>query len=147
MQKGFKVMSEFVTKLVGVVFFSLLAIGLGVLFGYMFREILNENPEKGTVVQGDLENIPVEDTAPVPEIIDETANTSQVKYRVVVGNYANRQKALETADKLQSEGYAVYVPNQPPYKVQVGAFANKSNAEALKAEVMARGYKVEVLEY
>ncbi|MGE5557233.1 MAG: SPOR domain-containing protein [Bacillota bacterium] len=149
MQRGMKIMSEFVTKLVGVVFFSLLAIGLGVLFGYMFKEILNENPEKGTIVQGELENLPVDEEMTTPDKIvqPETPPLSAVKYRVLIGNYSRRDQALSIADKLLNQGYPVYVPNQAPYKVQVGAFANRTNAEALKTELVSKGYKPEILEY
>ncbi|MGI5854626.1 MAG: hypothetical protein ACOX8I_09950, partial [Bacillota bacterium] len=60
-KKGVKVVTDLLTKTVGLLFFSLLAIGLGVLFGVLFEGMLRENPENTAMIESDspvLETVP-----------------------------------------------------------------------------------------
>lgn len=150
-KKGFKVVGELLTKTVGLVFFSLLAIGLGVLFGVLFEGMLRENPEDTAIVQ--TQDSALETTPYTPDEETTTTGTQPVENqpttapgvmvvsKVLVGPFATYQEASKTADKLKTEGYPTYVVNKAPYAVQVGAFSNAANAENLKNELAGKGYK------
>lgn len=150
-KKGFKVVGELLTKTVGLVFFSLLAIGLGVLFGVLFEGMLRENPEDTAIVQTQDPVLETTPYAPEEELTTSegtpgesrpvTAPGVMVVSKVLVGPFATYQEASAAADKLKTDGYPTYVVNKAPYAVQVGAFSNSANAENLKNELAGKGYK------
>lgn len=158
-KKGFKVVGELLTKTVGLVFFSLLAIGLGVLFGVLFEGMLRNNPEDTTaIVQTDdstIETTPytpaqtnpgakqpaaTTTTAPVQNS-PSTASAVAVINKVMVGPFASYDEAAQAAEKLKGQGYPTYILSKAPYAVQVGAFSSEANAENLRAELASKGFK------
>lgn len=156
-KKGVKVVTDLLTKTVGLLFFSLLAIGLGVLFGVLFEGMLRENPENTAMIESDspvLETVPftedlslsssdyLESQAQAVQSEAKSASTIGVVSKVLVGPFNSYQEAAAAGAKLQSEGYPTYILSKVPYAVQVGAFSNATNAENLKAELIAKGYNV-----
>ena len=72
-----------------------------------------------------------------------TTPTTDIRYRVQVGAYADKANADRMAAKLKADGFNTYmVKFNGLYKVQTGAFAVKSNAEALANQLKAKGYDV-----
>lgn len=155
-RKGFKTLTNLLSKTAGLVFFSFLAISLGVVFGLLFEGWVKDQP--GTPVDSQMETVdlPVEnlDDVKLPAnqeqnsanttVIQETVPikpVADIKYKVRVGPYANRNEALSASKQLESLGYPVYVGNSAPFAVQVGAFATQANAEKLKKELTEIGYK------
>jgi cell division septation protein DedD len=163
--KGTKTITNLLSKTVGLIFFSFLAISLGVVFGLLFDGWVKDQP--GTPVgseNGSLQTIdlPADDktTATTDTTDKSTQNFSggddvltkpaenttlkpltTVKFKVRVGPYADRNQALAASTQLQSLGYPVYVGNTPPFAVQVGAFSTQINADKLKTELAGKGYK------
>jgi hypothetical protein len=154
-KKGVKTFSNLLSKTAGLVFFSFLAISLGVVFGLLFEGWVKDQP--GTPVGSEstnlqTTNLPTETTENI-KITDETAKKQptetltekpapQVKFKVRVGPYANRNEAVSASQQLETQGYPVYVGNNPPFAVQVGAFGAQGNADRLKTELTGKGYKV-----
>lgn len=164
--KGAKTITNLLSKTVGLIFFSFLAISLGVVFGLLFDGWVKDQP--GTPVgteNGTLQTVELTDDKN-PSTTDFTDNKTQnfsktdngltkpaadnnstlqpistVRFKVRVGPYADRNQALAASTQLQSLGYPVYVGNTPPYAVQVGAFATQVNADKLKSELAGKGYK------
>lgn len=161
--KGGKTITNLLSKTVGLIFFSFLAISLGVVFGLLFEGWVKEQPgtpvgsenstlqtvdlsdEKADTVTQDMVNTdlsqpvadnPLDNTAVQPVVT--------VKYKVRVGPYASRTQALAASTQLQSMGYPVFVGTTPPFTVQVGAFSAQNNAERLKNELVGKGYKVSI---
>lgn len=152
--KGLKTVTNLLSKTAGLVFFSFLAISLGVVFGLLFEGWVKDQPgtpvgtdsttletvdlpietidemDSGKKVVGKGDTVPVQPAAPV------------VHYKVRVGPYTNRSEALTVSQELQNLGYPVYVAPNPPYAVQVGAFGSQSNAERLQKDLTKAGYKV-----
>lgn len=162
--KGTKTITNLLSKTVGLIFFSFLAISLGVVFGLLFDGWVKDQP--GTPVGSENSNLQTVDftTDKTPTTTDTTDNTTQnlsssddvltkpadnttlkplttVKFKVRVGPYSNRDQALAASTQLQSLGYPVYVGNAPPFSVQVGAFATQVNADKLKTDLAGKGYK------
>ena len=159
------------SKTVGLIFFSFLAISLGVVFGLLFDGWVKDQP--GTPVGSDnnnLQTVDLTDKNPTTTDIteDNTGKTTKtiknnlpgsddsltktqdsttikpigtVKFKVRVGPYSNRNQALAASTQLNSLGYPVYVGKEPPFAVQVGAFATQANADKLKDELASKGYK------
>lgn len=164
--KSTKTITNLLSKTVGLIFFSFLAISLGVVFGLLFDGWVKDQP--GTPVgseSGALQTIelPSDKTPPATDSTEKIINPnlsggdnvlsnpkdtttlnpiSSVKFKVRVGPYASRDQALAASTQLQSLGYPVYVGNNPPFAVQVGAFATQVNADKLKSELTGKGYKV-----
>lgn len=153
--KGMKTLTQLLSKTAGLIFFSFLAISLGVVFGLLFEGWVKDQPgapvgSENTTLQtselpgetgdGTVANTTDDKTA-APGTVPAKPNVT-VKYRVKVGPYSSRNEALSASQQLQSLGYPVYVGNAAPYAVQVGAFATQSNAEKLKTELIGKGYKV-----
>jgi cell division septation protein DedD len=162
--KGTKTITNLLSKTVGLIFFSFLAISLGVVFGLLFDGWVKDQPgtpvgtennnlqtvdlpsEKQPAITGEentTKNLSSGDdslTKPVENLTVKPLTT--VKFKVRVGPYPNRDQALAASTQLQSLGYPVYVGNSPPFAVQVGAFATQTNADRLKNELTGRGYKV-----
>jgi hypothetical protein len=165
--KGAKTITNLLSKTVGLIFFSFLAISLGVVFGLLFDGWVKDQP--GTPVGSENSNLqtielPDDKTSTTMDTTDITDNLTQklpggddslmkpadntslkslstVKFKVRVGPYPNRNQALAASTQLQSLGYPVYVGNTPPFAVQVGAFATQVNADKLKTELAGKGYK------
>ncbi|TCL69321.1 sporulation related protein [Hydrogenispora ethanolica] len=155
--KGVKSLSNLLSKTAGLVFFSFLAISLGVVFGLLFEGWVKDQPGSPVGTENNLEtvNLPTETSENVNVPLDKNSTTSAVnnepavnpviptvKYKVRVGPYNSRNEALAASQQLQSLGYPVYVGNNPPFAVQVGAFGSQANADKLKSELTGKGYKV-----
>lgn len=153
-KKGVKVVTDLLTKTVGLLFFSLLAIGLGVLFGVLFEGMLRENPDDTALIESSnpvLETVPLTEDLTLSSTSDVEAQTVQSEAqsasaigavsKVLVGPFNSYQEAAAAGARLQSEGYPTYILSKVPYAVQVGAFSNPNNAENLKAELLAKGYE------
>ncbi len=160
--KGTKTITNLLSKTVGLIFFSFLAISLGVVFGLLFDGWVKDQP--GTPVGTENSNLQTidlpsekqpalgedenstktaknqlsnENSAVLPE-----NNQPTVKFKVRVGPYSSREQAVAASTQLQSLGYPVYVGNNPPFAVQVGAFAAQANADRVKTDLTGKGYKV-----
>ncbi len=152
-RKGMQVIKDVASKTAGLVFFSLLAIALGVVFGVMFERWVGG--EAGTPTASEIETPVEEVTLPAENVTSEAPVTggadtapaqgaTTVKYRVRVGPYPDYAQASKAADVLRAEGYPIYLANRAPFLVQVGAFANKDNALSLKEQLAQKGYNVAV---
>ena len=144
--KGLKSLTNLLSKTAGLVFFSFLAISLGVVFGLLFEGWVKDQP--GTPVGSEsstLQTIDLPADSSLPKTtLDSSGKTDAVteinaikpsvivRYKVRVGPYTNRNDALAASQQLQTIGYPVYVGNNPPYVVQVGAFSSQSNADHLQ---------------
>lgn len=161
--KSGKTITNMLSKTVGLIFFSFLAISLGVVFGLLFEGWVKEQPgtpvgsENSTLQTVDLSNQTADEVTQdtvTPDLSQSVANDTSdnpvvqpsvtVKYKVRVGPYANRTQALAASTQLQSLGYPVFVGTNPPFNVQVGAFSAQNNAERLKNELVSKGYKVSI---
>ena len=152
-RKGMQVIKDVASKTAGLVFFSLLAIALGVVFGVMFERWVGGEAGAPTAASG-IET-PIEEVIlPSDEVVNEAPvttgsnpapqNAAAVKYRVRVGPYPDYAQAAKAAEVLRTEGYPIYLANRAPFVIQVGAFANKDNALALKTQLTQKGYSVGV---
>jgi hypothetical protein len=152
-RKALKTISNLLSKTAGLVFFSFLAISLGVVFGLLFEGWVKDQP--GTPVgttNSTIETVdlPVEQIETSPQAEEKISNNTtksatqsvaEVKYKVRVGPYASRNEALTVSKELEKLGYPVYVGNSEPFAVQVGAFGTQNNAEKLKQELNGIGFK------
>lgn len=152
--KGLKSVTNLLSKTAGLIFFSFLAISLGVVFGLLFEGWVKDpagapvGSETSALKPVDLSN-DIDLDSQVTE--DPNFNTTEtaipitppviVKYKVRVGPYSQRNDALAASKQLESLGYPVYVGKNPPFAVQVGAFGSQTNAERLKSELDVKGYK------
>lgn len=164
--KGPKTITNLLSKTVGLIFFSFLAISLGVVFGLLFDGWVKDQP--GTPVGSDTNNLQTvdlpSDKSPTTTNTEDTMKSNKnlsssddslnktadnptvkpaitVKFKVRVGPYTDRAQALAASTQLHSLGYPVYVGNEPPFAVQVGAFGTQANADRLKDELTGKGYK------
>jgi hypothetical protein len=153
-RKNLKTLSNLLSKTAGLVFFSFLAISLGVVFGLLFDGWVKDQPGAPVDAKNKLETVDLPITSDAnnsaaliePESGPGLDNTGfgqgpPVKYKVRVGPYPQRELALSASEKLQQLGYPVFVGKNPPFAVQVGAFSTRKNAEKLKTELSGRGYK------
>jgi cell division septation protein DedD len=152
--KGLKSVTNLLSKTAGLIFFSFLAISLGVVFGLLFEGWVKD-PAGAPVGSEDSALKPVDLSNDIDlndQVTDDSNfNTTEtaipitppatVKYKVRVGPYSKRNDALAASKQLESLGYPVYVGNNPPFAVQVGAFGSQTNAERLKSELNGKGYK------
>lgn len=156
-RKGLQVIKDVASKTAGLVFFSLLAIALGVVFGVMFERWISGTdnaPASATSPDMQIEDVttpPVDGTQEPVDVVGEDtqitpapAATSAVKYRVKVGPYTDIATATKAADELRAAGYPVLLAKTAPFLVQVGAFANKDNALLLKTQLTQKGYKAAI---
>lgn len=143
-----QVIKDVASKTAGLVFFSLLAIALGVVFGVMFERWVGGESGMPTSASGAAEPID-EVTLPVSEPGEQTGaapvgtpvpTATAVNYRVKVGPYPDYAQAAKVAEELRGQGYPIFLANNAPFLVQVGAFANKDNALTLKLELAGKGY-------
>jgi cell division septation protein DedD len=149
-KKGLQVIKDVASKTAGLVFFSLLAIALGVVFGVMFERWVGVNGETGTPAASSSVEAPVDEVATQPveanQSLTTPSNTTQApaaattKYKVKVGPYTDYATASKAAEELGAQGYPVLLPASAPYLIQVGAFSKKENALALKTELTEKGY-------
>jgi hypothetical protein len=153
-RKNFKTLSNLLSKTAGLVFFSFLAISLGVVFGLLFDGWVKDQPGAPVDSKNGLETVELPINSG-PESGAGTATTASelkadkvtapqsdvVKFRVRVGPYSNRGQALQASQKLQEMGYPIMVGKNPPFAIQVGAFSTMGNAEKLRSELVQKGYK------
>ncbi len=153
--KGLKSVTNLLSKTAGLIFFSFLAISLGVVFGLLFEGWVKDQPgapvgsENSVLKPVDLSAETDLNSSQVSENPNLNSTESAVpispsvtvKFKVRVGPYPNRNDALAASEQLESLGYPVYVGNNPPFAVQVGAFGSQNNAERLKSELSGKGYK------
>jgi hypothetical protein len=154
-RKNFKTLSNLLSKTAGLVFFSFLAISLGVVFGLLFDGWVKDQPGAPVDAKNSLETVELpiasgENNAAAGNTMRETgsnvANTGleqypEVKFKVRVGPYSKRELAVSASQKLQQMGYPVMLGKNAPYAIQVGAFSTRKNAEKLKTELGGKGYK------
>jgi hypothetical protein len=154
-RKNFKTLTNLLSKTAGLVFFSFLAISLGVVFGLLFDGWVKDQPGAPVDAKNSLETVEMPITSDqnnaaagntLPQSAAGNGNVGmepipQVKFKVRVGPYPQRELAVNASLKLQQLGYPVLVGKNPPFAVQVGAFSTKQNAEKLKAELKDKGYK------
>lgn len=77
---------------------------------------------------------------------NETITTKEINYKVIVGAYSKKEKALEEAKSLLDKGFSAYVwQSGNVWKIQIGSFKSKENADALKNKVEANGHKAIVI--
>ena len=148
-RKGMQVIKDVASKTAGLVFFSLLAIALGVVFGVMFERWVGGEgglPASSTSDQSIEETaLPAEEpTAGTEAPVAAAPQTVAVKYKVRVGPYSEYAQAAQAAEELRAQGYPIYLANRPPFLIQVGAFTKEENALALKAELTKKGYNVAI---
>lgn len=162
--KGVKTLTNFLSKTAGLVFFSFLAISLGVVFGLLFEGWVKDQPgtpvgsESSSLQSVDLPGDSVTGTTNQTNTVNPTTPKSadtkitnpvaplsgSVKFKVRVGPYNDRNAAVTASQQLKQEGYPVYVSPNPPFVVQVGAFSTSTNADHLKTELTQKGYKVSI---
>jgi hypothetical protein len=153
-KKNFKALSSLLSKTAGLVFFSFLAISLGVVFGLLFDGWVKDQPGAPVDSKNGLETVelPINSESNGDVSRSSVAETglkakevgtvqSAVKFRVRVGPYSNRGLALQASQKLQQMGYPIIVGKNPPFAIQVGAFSTRDNAEKLRSELGGKGYK------
>jgi hypothetical protein len=154
-RKNFKTLSNLLSKTAGLVFFSFLAISLGVVFGLLFDGWVKDQPGAPVDAKNSLETVEMPITSEannattgstVQESESNTANAGlekypEVKFKVRVGPYSKRELAMSASQKLQQLGYPIIVGKNPPFAVQVGAFSTKKNAEKLRTELSGKGYQ------
>lgn len=63
-------------------------------------------------------------------------------YKVRVGSYFTRNRALAASEKLRGLGYSTYVQSTGPFSIQVGAFRERNYAERLKRKLSKKGYGI-----
>lgn len=149
-RKGMQVIKDVASKTAGLVFFSLLAIALGVVFGVMFERWVGGEtglPASSTGVDQSIEEaaLPAEGSTTEAETpVSTTPQTVAVKYKVKVGPYSDYAQAARAAEELRAQGYPIYLANRAPFLIQVGAFTKEENALALKAELSKKGYNVAI---
>jgi hypothetical protein len=154
-RKNFKTLTNLLSKTAGLVFFSFLAISLGVVFGLLFDGWVKDQPGAPVDAKNGLETVEMPiasdsgNAAAGDTLLKSAAGNvnaglepiPQVQFKVRVGPYSRRELAVNASLKLQQLGYPVLVGKNPPFTVQVGAFSTKKNAEKLKTELSAKGYK------
>ncbi|HEY8462901.1 MAG TPA: SPOR domain-containing protein [Bacillota bacterium] len=154
-RKSLKTLTTLLSKTAGLVFFSFLAISLGVVFGLLFDGWVKDQPGAPVNSQNSLETVElplVSDKNPASDLGSAQDNelnpdpvkpvkNAEVKFKVRVGPYPNHDQAVSASKKLQQLGYPVFVGNSPPFVVQVGAFSTRNNAEKLRSELGGMGYK------
>ncbi|MGE5529941.1 MAG: SPOR domain-containing protein [Patescibacteria group bacterium] len=152
-KKGLQVIKDVASKTAGLVFFSLLAIALGVVFGVMFERWVGGEggtPASTEGIEAPIDEMTAQVEEPFVEPVESGTQAAQapapaaVKFRVKVGPYSDYAQAAKAADELRGQGYPIFLAAKAPYLVQVGAFANKDNALSLKAELTKKGYTVAV---
>jgi cell division septation protein DedD len=157
-KKALKTLTNLLSKTAGLVFFSFLAISLGVVFGLLFDGWVKDQPGSTVNSHNNLEAVDLPITgkeqndspadtveSPGDNAPEQSANDAPqpgfVKYKVRVGPYSNRDQAVTASHKLAAMGYPVFIGKNPPFAVQVGAFATRNNAEKLRSELSGAGYK------
>jgi cell division septation protein DedD len=159
-KKALKTLTNLLSKTAGLVFFSFLAISLGVVFGLLFDGWVKDQPGSTVNSHNNLEAVDlpitgkehndssadtVESSGDNDNAPEQSANDApqlgSVKYKVRVGPYSNRDQAVTASRKLAAMGYPVFIGKNPPFAVQVGAFATRNNAEKLRSELSGAGYK------
>ena len=77
------------------------------------------------------------------QIPDDTVqDQEEVYYRVQTGAFQNRENAVRQQEKLEAEGYPVFLLEKDGYYlVQVGAFRKLENAVRMEADLREHGYQ------
>lgn len=154
-RKSLKTLTTLLSKTAGLVFFSFLAISLGVVFGLLFDGWVKDQPGAPVDSRTSLETVELpitSDNNPAQQlepIKDQETDQNQitpvkvatVRFKVRVGPYSDHNQAANISKKLQKMGYPVFLGPNPPFAVQVGAFSTRNNAEKLKTELVGMGYK------
>jgi hypothetical protein len=154
-RKNFKTLSNLLSKTAGLVFFSFLAISLGVVFGLLFDGWVKDQPGAPVNAKNSLETVELpiasdNNNGATGTALQENGSNAvnaglerfpEVKFKVRVGPYAKREQAVSASQKLQQMGYPIMIGENPPFAIQVGAFSTRKNAEKLKIELGGKGYK------
>ncbi|MGE5582755.1 MAG: SPOR domain-containing protein [Bacillota bacterium] len=139
--KGAKSLSNLLSKTAGLVFFSFLAISLGVVFGLLFEGWVKDQP--GTPVGSDntlqTVDLPSDKTSSTTEnvkIIDETLTQTPL-------NQTTTKKPADLASQRPAET-GVKPVAVVKYKVRVGPYASQNEALAASQQLHSLGYPVYV---
>lgn len=152
--KGAKSFSNLLSKTAGLVFFSFLAISLGVVFGLLFEGWVKDQP--GTPVNTDNSlqttdlSTDVSSTSSKPDI---NTNADNVK---IIDETESSKPTHSLPDKQTAGSTTVNKPVQTPavnpgvpvvnvkFKVRVGPYANHNEALAASQQLHSLGYPVYV---
>ncbi len=152
--KGAKSFSNLLSKTAGLVFFSFLAISLGVVFGLLFEGWVKDQP--GTPVNTDNSlqttdlSTDVSSTSSKPDI-----NTNADNVRIIDETESSKP-THSLPDKQTAGATTVNKPVQTPvvnpgvsvvnvkFKVRVGPYANHNEALAASQQLHSLGYPVYV---
>lgn len=140
--KGTKTITNLLSKTVGLIFFSFLAISLGVVFGLLFDGWVKDQP--GTPVGSESNNL-------------QTVDLSSEKQPVVSGeeNITKTLKNIPSTDEtvIKPEDHSLVKPVEHQtiksaipvkFKVRVGPYANRNQAVAASTQLETLGYPVYV---
>lgn len=142
--KGSKSFSNLLSKTAGLVFFSFLAISLGVVFGLLFEGWVKDQP--GTPVGSDnnlqtvdLSSDKTNTTTDNVKIVDDTSSTTKP-----LDTVANKKPA----DLLSNKGLTEPIVSKPivsvKFKVRVGPYSSHNEALAASQQLHSLGYPVYV---
>jgi hypothetical protein len=145
--KGAKSFSNLLSKTAGLVFFSFLAISLGVVFGLLFEGWVKDQP--GTPVGTDntlqTSDLSIDKSSPDTntitdnvKIIDETANTKPVD------SVSNKKPTDLVSAKKPAETVITSPAVSVKFKVRVGPYSNHNEALAASQQLHSLGYPVYV---
>ncbi|HBE80627.1 MAG TPA: hypothetical protein DDW65_23005 [Firmicutes bacterium] len=145
--KGAKSFSNLLSKTAGLVFFSFLAISLGVVFGLLFEGWVKDQPgtpvgTDDTLQTADLatdKNITNTDAAANNvKIVDDTVSTKPL-------NSATAKKPADLATAKNPTEATIPVPTvSVKYKVRVGPYSSRNEAMAASQQLYSLGYPVYV---
>lgn len=158
---GKRAAGESTTKLLALVLVGIMAILLGYALGNLgIKMMTSSRPAVApTGPEGELrppatldgrtegEQVPPQEEGGLLQTLggegQEGVPFSQVParlFRVRVGPFADREKAQQTAQKLEREGYEIWLTPGSPTWIQVGAFAVRERAERQVEELKRKGY-------
>lgn len=115
------------------------------------QETITKNAEKQKtkeIIKNKEEKIPTKSVQKAKPKTKETNttknvinNTKETTYKVIIGGYSKKEKALEEARSLLDKGFSAYVwQSGSLWKIQIGSFKSKENAEALKKKAADAGH-------
>jgi cell division septation protein DedD len=154
--KGAKSFSNLLSKTAGLVFFSFLAISLGVVFGLLFEGWVKDQPgtpvgTDDTLQTADLatekNTTNTDATANNVKIVDDTASTkplNSVTAKKPV-DLATSKKPVDLATGRNPTEATIPAPTvSVKYKVRVGPYSSRNEAMAASQQLYSLGYPVYV---
>ena len=145
--KGTK-FSNLLSKTAGLVFFSFLAISLGVVFGLLFEGWVKDQPGTPVGTGNSLQTVDMPTdksnsntdatTTDTVKIIDDTATTKPVD------SFSNSKPADLVSNKRPTETITTNPVVNVKYKVRVGPYSSRNEAMAASQQLHSLGYPVYV---